>query len=72
MNDILYRVSQKMYAKLIKRNLILIMSINGMQQFLDFKQSNLNFESLFVGIHEVLTEIRLSEHKFQARNFSKH
>ena len=31
---------------------------------LDFKQSNLNFAPSFVGIHQVLREIRLFEHEF--------
>ena len=45
--------------------------INNMQLFLDFKQSNLNFESTFVEIHSVLIEIRLFEHEFQNRNFGQ-
>ena len=38
--------------------------------FLNFTQSNFNFEPSFVGIHYVLREIGLFEHKFQARNLS--
>ena len=45
------------------------MSINNMLLFLDSTQSNLNSKLSFVGIHQVLREIWLFEHKFQARNF---
>ena len=54
-----YRVSQKKYAKLIKRSLRLITSINDMLLFSDFAQSNLNFELSFVENHQVLREIWL-------------
>ena len=52
----MYWVSQEMYTKLIKRNLKLITSINNMQLFLDSKQSNLDFEFSFAGIHKVFKE----------------
>ena len=39
--------------------------------FLELKQSNLNFELSFVGIHQVLKETWIFEHKFQARNFGQ-
>ena len=42
-----------------------------MQLLLDSKQSNLNFEPLFVGIHQVLRDIWLFEPEFQARTFSQ-
>ena len=38
---------------------------------LDSTQSNLNFESSFVGIHQVLRKIWLSGHEFQAGNFGQ-
>ena len=44
---------------------------NDMQLFLDFTQSNSNFEPSVAGIHEVLREMWLFEHNFQARNFSQ-
>ena len=47
----------KKNAKLIKHNLKLILSINKMKLFLDFIQSNLNFEPSFVRIFQVLKEI---------------
>ena len=56
-----------MYTKLIKRNLKLVTLINNMWLFLDSIQSNLNFEHSFVVIRQVLREICLFEHKFQAR-----
>ena len=56
---------KKKYTKLINRNLKLIPSINNMLQFFNFTQSNLNFEPSFVGIHQVLREIRLFEPEFQ-------
>ena len=59
------------YAKLIKRNLKLITSINNMQLFLDGTQFDLNFESSFVGIHQVLREMWLFEHELQTRNFGQ-
>ena len=69
---IYYRVSQKMSTKLIKLNLKLtIRSINNMLLFIDSTKSNLNFEPLFAAIHEVLREILLFEHEFQARNFGQ-
>ena len=57
--------------KLMKRNLKLITSINSMQIFLVFKQSNLSFELSFVEIHQVLREIWLFEHEFQASKFGE-
>ena len=39
--------------------------------FLDSKQSNLNFEHLFVGIYKVLREIWLFEHELKTRIFGK-
>ena len=36
-----------------------------------FLTSNLNFEALFFGIHQVLREIWLFEHEFEARNFGQ-
>ena len=42
-----------------------------MQLFLDSTQFNLNFEPSFVGIHQVLREMWLFEHEFQARNFGQ-
>ena len=35
------------------------------------KRSNLNFEHSFIGIHQVLIEIWLSEHKILTRNFDQ-
>ena len=64
-------MSQKIYTKLIKHNLTLITSIDNTYLFLDFIQSNLNFEPSFVGIHQVLREIWLFEHKFQALHLFK-
>ena len=42
-----------------------------MYLFLDFAQSNIDFEHSFVEIHQVLREIWLIEHEFQARNFGQ-
>ena len=42
-----------------------------MYLFLDFTQSNLNFEPSFVGIDQVLREIWLSEHEFHTTNFGQ-
>ena len=39
--------------------------------FLDSRQSELNFDQSFVGIHQVLREISLSEHEFQIKNFGQ-
>ena len=61
----------KMDTKLIKSNLKLITLINNMQLFLDSAQSNSNFEPPVAGIHEVLREICLFEHNFQARKFGQ-
>ena len=47
----------------------LIMSINNMQLFLDYTQSILNFEPSIAGIHEVLREIKLCEHKISSYKF---
>ena len=69
--DIICRMSQKLYTKLIKHNLKLITSINKMQLVLDSTQSDLNFEPSFSGIHQVLRERWLFEHTFQARNFGQ-
>ena len=60
-----------MYGKLIKRNLRLITSINNMELYADSTLSNLKFDPSFAGIHQVLREIWLFEHKFQARNFGQ-
>ena len=54
---IIYCMSQKRYAKLIKCNFKLIILINNMQLFLDSTQCNLDFEPSFVGAHQVLSEI---------------
>ena len=54
----------KKYTKLIKLNLKLICLTNNMQLVLDSTQSNLNFESSFVRIHQVLVEIWLFKHEF--------
>ena len=51
------QVSQKQVYKVNKHNLKLISSINNMKLFFDFRQSNLNCESSFVGILHVLKEI---------------
>ena len=71
----LYRVSQKRYTKLTKRNLKLIMSIINMSLFLNFTKSNLNFEPSFGGIYQVLKEIWLIGHEFHdevhVRNFGQ-
>ena len=64
----IYRVSKK-YAKLVKRNLKLVRLIYNMLLFFNFAQSNLNFELLCVGIHQVLKDKWLFEHQFQVRNF---
>ena len=42
-----------------------------MKLFSNFTQFNLNFESSFAGIHQVLREIWLFQHEFQARNFGQ-
>ena len=42
----------------------ILLSLNAMQ-------SDLNFEPSFVGIHQVLKEIWLFEHEFQAINFGQ-
>ena len=42
-----------------------------MQLFVDSTQHNFNFETSFVGIHQVLREIWLSGDKFQARNLGQ-
>ena len=47
----------KKYTKLIKHDLELIALIKNIKLFLDSKESNLNFEYSFVGIHKVLREI---------------
>ena len=67
----LYTGCLKKYTKLIKRKLKLITSINNMQLLINSAQFNLNFEPWFAGIHQVLREIWLSEHEFQARNFGQ-
>ena len=61
----------KKYAKLIKHNLKWIGLMKNIKLFSDSKQSNLNFEHLCVGIHQVLREIWLFEHEFQTRNFGQ-
>ena len=40
-------------------------------RFLDSTQSDLDFMSSFVGIHQVLREVWLFEHEFQARNLGQ-
>ena len=65
------RVSQKKYTKLIKCNLKLITSINYVQLFLDCIQSNFDFKPSFDEIYQVLREIWLFEHEFQATNFGQ-
>ena len=67
----LLHLPKKKYTKLIKCNLKLITLINNMQLFLDSTQSNLNFEPSFVAILQVLREIWLFGHEFQARNFDQ-
>ena len=67
----IYRVSQKKNAKLIKRNLKLIKSIHSMWLFFDSEQSNSNFEPSSIGIHQILIEIWLFEHKFLTKNFDQ-
>ena len=62
---------KRRYTKLIERNLKLVTSINIVKLLLDFTQSNLNFESLFVEICPVLREIWLFEREFQAKNFGQ-
>ena len=57
---------KKKYAKLIRHNLKLITWINNISLFSNFTQSNLNFGASFVGIHQVLREIWLFQHEFQA------
>ena len=47
------------------------MSINNMLLLLDFARSNLNFEPSIVEIHQVLKEVWLFEHEFQARKFDQ-
>ena len=66
-------VSNKVYKvyKVYKCNLKFITLINNMQLYLDFTKSNLNFEPSFLGIHQVLREIWLFEHKLQGRNFGQ-
>ena len=59
------------YTNLIKRNLKLIMSINNIKLFLDFKESNLNSKPSFAGIHEVIREKWHFEHKCRTRNFGQ-
>ena len=61
--DVIY-VGQKIctinYIKsiqIIKHDLELIALIKNIKLFLDSKESNLNFEHSFVGIHKVLREI---------------
>ena len=61
----------KKYTKLIKYNLKLTRSISTMQLFLNFTQSNLNFEPSFVGIYQLLREIWVFEHEFHTRNFGQ-
>ena len=60
----------KKYAKFIKHKLKLVIPINNTYLLLDFAQSSSNFEPSFVETHQVLREIRLFEHEFQAINFS--
>ena len=60
-----------MFTKLIKRNLKFMKSIINILVFLNAIQSDLNFEPSFVGIHQVLKEIWLFEHEFQAINFGQ-
>ena len=45
------------------------MKSQPLELFLDSTQSNLHFKPSFAAIHEVLRDIWLFEHKFQARNF---
>ena len=66
-----YLVSQKIYTRLSKRNLKSVTSINDMLVFLDCTQSDLNFEPSFIEIRQVLREIWLLKHEFQARNFGQ-
>ena len=63
-----YRVSKK-YTKLIRHNLRPIKLINNTYNY--STQFKLNFESSFVGIHQVLRETWLFGHEFQARNFGQ-
>ena len=60
-----------MYTKLINLNWKLTTLISNMKLFSDSAQSKLNFESSFVGIHEVMRETWLFEYKFQDRNFGQ-
>ena len=60
-----------MYTKLIKGNLKLITLIVNTLLFLNFIQSDVNFEPSFVRIRQVLREIWLFEHEFLARNFGQ-
>ena len=47
------------------------MSINNRLLFLDCTQFHLNFEPSVVVIYQVLREIWLFEHEFQARKFGQ-
>ena len=67
----MYWVPQKKDTKLIKRNLKLIIVIIICNWFQIPHNLSQNFKPLFVGIHQVLREIWLFEHKFQARNFGQ-
>ena len=55
----------KKYIKLIKHNFKLIALMNNIKLFSDSKQCNLNFEHLFVGIHQVLRKIWLLNMNFK-------
>ena len=61
----IYNKLYKKYTELIKHNLELIALIKILNYF---KQSNLNFEHSFAGVHKVLREMWLFEHEFQSRN----
>ena len=47
------------------------MSISDVKLFFNSTLSNLKFEPLFVGIHQILIEIWLFEHEFQDTNFDE-
>ena len=42
---------------MVKHNLEFIALIGNIKLFLDLKQSNLNFEHSFVGIHQILRDM---------------
>ena len=63
----LHRVSQKVYK--VNQPLLKIMNVN--QLFITILRFYKNSEPSFVGVYQILIEIRLFEHEFGNRNFGQ-